>query len=176
MEIAYSGGNTFRIEAETPVILNPLQKVATGLIALYTTRQRSPRQIVNGPGEYEISGVLIAVMPLGPAPDRRLAHVLTVDGMNVLFVDGPPAGLDVRARAEIGPVDILIINSEDVPDSLELIRELTPRVVLPFGAQAPVLCAALGVANAEPTLRFRATAKNPKAVLLKAPGRGRAAA
>lgn len=176
MEITYRGGRSFRISDERVVAINPPARTVD--LTLHSRRKDAAKQRVSGPGEYEIGGILIATVPVGPANSPTLAHAVDIEGTNVLYVDGEVDRLSADALLAIGTVDILIVEAEDLATAQKVAQDLTPRVVIPFGSKAAELCAALGVRDAQPTTKFtwNGSGKAAKAVLLKAPGRGKRAA
>jgi hypothetical protein len=168
MEITYGGDARFKLAGSRTVSINgePGDKSD---ISLFTRRQRGSRLRINGPGEYEISDVLIVTVPVGPSKSERWAHGVTLDDTRVLYLEGEVDALTETALLAIGPVDVLIIEAAKLPAAVKAAQDLTPRVVVPFGPHAAELCAALGVKDAAPIARLSLNGKTPKAVLLKAP-------
>lgn len=174
MEITQSGDSSFLIKGEKTAAINPPDKAPDADVVLFTERKRRPKLIVNGPGEYEIRGVLIASLALGDV----LAHAVEVDGINVLCLPDSTRRLAQRDIEVIGPVDVLLISAADAGAAQAAMADLSPRVVIPFGAQAEALCSAVGVKEVTPQARFswNGVSTAPKAVLLKStPARKRAA-
>lgn len=166
MDITYLGGASFTLAGTRMVTINA-EAEEKGGISLFSRRQRSAKLRINGPGEYEIGDVLIATVPMGPYSAERWAHAVLLDGTNVLFLEGEIGGLTDDALLAIGPVDVVILEAERLPEGVKAVQDLTPRLVLPFGTRAAELCAALGVKDAVPVARVNVTGKNPGAVLLK---------
>lgn len=165
MDITYAGEASFVLKGERVVVINPAERNGQADITLFTRRRADRKLIVNGPGEYEIAGVLIATVPVGTG----LAHAVELDGINVLHLERG-ASLNDRDLAAIGKVDVLLIESEDLKQAQAAITDVTPRVVIPFGKHASEVCAAAGVKDAEPQARFswNGITTPPRAVLLKA--------
>lgn len=173
MEITYAGGTAFKLTGSRTVHFNPASSGVTGEIKLYGRRQRSTRQIVNGPGEYEIGDVLVATVAIESKEGERLVHAVDLDGVSVVLIDTPVSEPHVRRIMGLGRVDVLLIDTGVVTDPRQLVTALSPRLVIPYGNRAPELCTHLGVLEPQPIakLSWTAGAKLPKAVLLKAPGR-----
>lgn len=178
MEISYLGGSSFLIRDERTVAINPSDRSTAADVVVHTRRQRSRKHIVNGPGEYEIGGVLIVTTEAGPREDSTLVHALELGGANVVHHGKPHGRLEARAIEALGAVDVLLINADDLLAAKEALRDLQPQVVIPYGGHAGELCAELGVTEPRPELRFtwNGTAKAPRAVLLRAPSKKRSAA
>lgn len=178
MEITYAGDASFRLKDTCTVAINPAEKAEAGTVTLYTERKAATKNLIAGPGEYEIAGALIATVPLGAPDSPHLAHAVNMDGTNVLHIGSRIQILDENAVTAIGRIDVLIVNADDLAIAQQTVSDLMPRVVVPFGSQAEALCAALGVKEPQPALRFTwsGTGMPPKAVLLKAPGRRKRAA
>lgn len=174
MDISYAGGASFVIKGERTVVINPTGAAAKAHVVLHSERQRARKLIVNGPGEYEIGGVLIASVRSG----RSLAHAVEVNGINVVCLTGRCKDMDPSEMAALGRVDVLLVGADDLQAAREAVAALTPRVVIPFGTQAAEVCAAAGVKAVTPQPRFswNGTGTPPKAVLLKAPGTRKRAA
>jgi hypothetical protein len=169
MDITYAGGASFTVKGERTIAINPSGRDHGADIVLHSARQKRGKLIVNGPGEYEIGGVLIATVETG---GKTLVHAVEVDGVNIVHVGGDPAGLSERDLAVIGPVDVLLIEASDVKAAQTAVTSLTPRVIIPFGGHAAEVCATVGISGAEPQNRFswNGVTTPAKAVLLKEPG------
>ena len=169
MEIIYLDGATFQIKGDRTVTVNPPPAMAVDIV-LHSVRQKSSKQIVNGPGEYEIGGVLIATVEVGPRQAATLVHGVEVGGVNVVHLGMGEPELDERAFDALGAVDVLLVNADEPAAAQAAVRNLEPRIVIPFGPKAAELCAALGVKEprAEPRFSWNGLSAAPKAVLLKA--------
>lgn len=169
MDIIYRGASSFEIQGEHAIAVNPTS-VTGANIALHTTRQHKPAGVVNGPGEYDIAGVLIVTLEKGPRNASTLAHALIVDDLSIVHLGDVTHDLTDRDVSAIGKVDVLIVNADDLRQAQAAVADLEPRVVLPFGASSTELCAALGEKSPEPQTRFTWPRNRvpPKAVLLKA--------
>jgi hypothetical protein len=178
MEIMYLGQASFQLRGERVVDVNPRQKPARTTIALYSTRQNRRQLVVDGPGEYEIGGILIATAQAGSQDSATLVHSITMGNLNLVHLTAGGNDLSERALEDLGKVDILLIQANEVVDAQAAIQKLEPRVVIPFGSQAMELCAALGVAQPRTETRFswNGTTNIAKAVLLKPSGAKRRAA
>jgi hypothetical protein len=169
MEITHLGDASFLLKGERSVAINP-PSAAGADIVLHSERRDGRKLLVNGPGEYEIAGVLIVTV----RPNRELTdliHAVNVEGLNVLHLSRSSARLTDDDLTVIGKVDVLIIGSEDVKAAEDLAVNLSPRVLIPFGAHAEQLCAMFGAREAPAQTRFswNGAGAPPRAVLLKAP-------
>jgi hypothetical protein len=168
MEITYQGDASFLLTGDRSVAINPASASATDIV-LQSWRHQGAKQIVNGPGEYEIGGALIVtIQPNKQSPG--LVHAINLDGLNVLHVNGSPCVLTEDDLTAIGKVDALIMTSDDVKAAEALAVDLSPRVLIPFGANAEQLCAMFGVREApsQPRFAWNGSGVPPRAVLLKA--------
>jgi hypothetical protein len=170
MEITYGGKASFTMRGEKSVSIDG----SDADIALFTRRQKSDRLKINGPGEYEVSGVLITTLN----QSGTLLHAITLDDINIAHVSAPEGTLSERDLAAIGRIDVLLVQAVDVKAAQAAIADLSPRVVIPFGPHALEIAASLGVKNAEPQPRFawNGVSTPPRAVLLREPGTRRKAA
>lgn len=169
MDITYTGGASFVVKGERTIAINPAARKTDADIVLHSVRQKRGKLVINGPGEYEIGGVLIATVEAG---GKTLIHALEVDGINVVHLGGNAGSLLERDLATIGPVDVLLLDASDLRSAQSAVASLTPRVVIPFGDQAEAVVAAVGVPKAERQSRFswNGTTTPARAVLLKVPG------
>lgn len=170
MEITYGGRASFTLRGEKSVSIDG----AGADIALFTKRQKRAGLRINGPGEYEVGGVLITTLD----HSGTLLHAVTLDDINIAHVSSTGNALTDRDLAAIGRIDVLLVRAEDETAAQAAIADLTPRVVIPFGPHATKIAASLGLKNAEPQSRFSwngATAP-PRAILLKEPTTRRKAA
>ena len=170
MDITYLGGASFLLKGEQVVAVNPTGRSAGAGITLHSSRRQNARSIVDGPGEYEIGGTLIATLEKGQNGASTLVHAGELGGLNVVHAAGGLAELSEDDLQALGKVDVLLVSAEDLKAAQLAVTELTPRVTLPFGPGAPELCAVLGVRAPEPQPRFswNGAGSVPKAVLLKA--------
>jgi hypothetical protein len=170
MEIIYSGKASFTVRGEKSVSIDG----GEADITLFTRRQKKPSLKINGPGEYEVGGVLITTLEQSGA----LLHVITLDDLNIAHVSSNTAGLTERDLTALGRIDVLLVQAADEKAAQAAIADLAPRVVIPFGPQAAAIAASLGVKNAEPQPRFNwnGSGAPPKAVLLREPSTRKKAA
>ena len=168
MDIVYRGDSSFEINGERTIAINP-RNGSRADVVLHTARQKKPAGVVNGPGEYDIAGVLIVTLEKGSRESSTLAHSLIVDDLSVVHLGDTTHELSDRDVASIGRVDVLIVNADDARKAQAAVADLEPRVVIPFGAAAPQVCASLGVKSPEDQPRFSWSRNRvlPRAVLLK---------
>ena len=98
---------------------------------------------VTGPGEYEISGVLIIGMATfhdcekGEKRGKNTVYLMEVDGVSVCHLGDLGHVLTTEQVEEIGDVDVLLIPvggvaTIDAPMAAEVVRQLQPKVVVPM--------------------------------------------
>jgi hypothetical protein len=178
MEINYNGGSRFVIRGTKVVTIDPVEKQPKDVLALYTTRHARPKSVVNGPGEYEIGGVLIGTVVVGEPRSKALAHAVTIDDLTLCVLGGNPELLEPRALDALGRIDVLLLGDASPEVAQKAISLLEPRVTLAGGEKALDVAAALGVKDAEPKPRFtwNGVSAVPRAVVLKTPARSKRAA
>jgi L-ascorbate metabolism protein UlaG (beta-lactamase superfamily) len=100
-------------------------------------------RLVKGPGEYEISGVLILGLGTfhdsvkGQSRGKNTIYLMEIDGVNVLHLGDLGHMLGDEQVEEIGNVDILLlpvggIATINAAMAAEVIRKLEPKVVIPM--------------------------------------------
>jgi len=103
----------------------------------------SEHRLVKGPGEYEISGVLILGVSTyhdsvkGQSRGKNTIYLMEIDGVNVLHLGDLGHALNDEQAEEIGNVDILLlpvggVNTINAAMAAEVIRKLEPKVVVPM--------------------------------------------
>ena len=178
MDITYLGGHSFVLKGEHTIAINPPAGSPRSDITLHSKRQARSKEIVNGPGEYEIRGSLIVTLELGPCDATTLIHAVEVGGLAVVHLGPTVRDLSERAISDLGRVDILLVNADDLRAAQAAVTDLSPRLIIPYGAHAGELCAALGVKDPQPQARLVWNGLTPqlKVVLLKTAGTKRRAA
>ncbi len=98
----------------------------------------SPSEVINGPGEYEISGIKIRGINIDKetASDLlRTAYLAEMDGMRLCFLGALNSELNEDAIDKLGEVDILFVptgkNCIDVKGANALIKQIEPKIVIP---------------------------------------------
>ncbi len=101
-----------------------------------------PSLMVNGPGEYEVSGVMVYGIPARAhmdEPNKKEAtmYKIIVDDMRFLVAGHIYPELNERQLEEIGTIDVLFVPvggngyTTDPIGALKLIKEIEPKLVIP---------------------------------------------
>ncbi|MGD0795646.1 MAG: MBL fold metallo-hydrolase [Dehalococcoidales bacterium] len=107
-----------------------------------------PPRIVKGPGEYEISGVLILGLTTyhdavkGQSRGKNTSYLLEVDGMTICHLGDIGHVIGDEPLEEMGKIDILMLPVGGVTTitadmAAETIRKVEPKVVLPMHYKTP---------------------------------------
>lgn len=115
------------------VILN------TGPHSIPTTK---PSLLLNHPGEYEVSGVMVYGMPVRTHMDEAgkkegTMYKIIVDDMRFLVTGHVYPELNERQLEDIGTIDVLFVPvggngyTTDPVGALKLIKEIEPKLVIP---------------------------------------------
>ena len=105
---------------------------------------------VEGPGEYEISGVLIIGVTTfhddekGSVRGKNTVYLMEVDGVSVCHLGDLGHALTTEQTEEIGDVDVLLlpvggISTIDATVAAEVIRQLEPQAVIPMHYKTPAI-------------------------------------
>ena len=105
---------------------------------------------VEGPGEYEISGVLIIGVTTfhddekGSVRGKNTVYLMEVDGVSVCHLGDLGHVLTTEQIEEIGDVDVLLlpvggVSTIDAPVAAEVIRQLEPQAVIPMHYKTPAI-------------------------------------
>jgi len=160
MDISWLGHSCFRIRgAHTTIITDPyapdlgysLGKPTARIVTVshqhpghsYVQGIGGDPRPVTGPGEYEISGVLIIGMTTfhdgeeGRKRGKNTAYLMEVDEVSVCHLGDLGHVLTTQQVAEIDDVDVLLlpvggVSTIDAPMAAEVVRQLEPKVVVPM--------------------------------------------
>jgi len=117
-------------------------------------------RLVTGPGEYEISGVLIIGIATfhdgekGKKRGKNTAYLMEVDEVSVCHLGDLGHVLATEQVEELGSVDVLLlpvggVSTINAPMAAEVVRQLEPKVVVPMHYKTEALNREL-----EPVERF----------------------
>ena len=106
--------------------------------------------VVNGPGEYEISGVLIIGIATyhdtqrGQVRGKNPAYVMEVDGISVCHLGDLGHVPSSEQVEEMGKVDVLLLpvgggSTVSAAIAAEVMRQLDPKVVIPMHYKTPAI-------------------------------------
>ena len=119
------------------------------------------KRVFSGPGEYEYLGVLLkgVMTPRGdgdPAEKRNTAYHIEMEGLRLCHLGDISSALAVRQIDELTPLDLLFLPVGEVctvvlSRTLEIVRALNPKIVVPMHYDLPGLKVQLG--SIEPFLR-----------------------
>ena len=160
MDISWLGHSCFRIRGvHATVITDPyspdlgysLGKPTARIVTVshqhpghsYVQGVGGEPKLVAGPGEYEISGVLIIGMATfhdgeeGRKRGKNTAYLMEVDEVSVCHLGDLGHVLTTEQVAEIGNVDVLLlpvggVSTINAPMAAEVVRELEPKAVVPM--------------------------------------------
>jgi L-ascorbate metabolism protein UlaG (beta-lactamase superfamily) len=160
VDITWLGLSCFRIRGSQAVIITDpfppglgytLGKQAADIVTVshqhpshsYDQGINSEHRLVKGPGEYEISGVLILGIGAyhdsvkGQSRGKNTIYLMEIDGVNILHLGDLGHALNDQQAEEIGNVDILLVpvggvNTINAAMAAEVIRKLEPKVVVPM--------------------------------------------
>jgi len=177
MDINWLGHSCFRIKgSHATVITDPyspdlgysLGKPTAHIVTVshqhsghsYTQGISGEPKLVAGPGEYEISDVLIIGIAAfhdnegGRKRGRNTVYLIELDEVSVCHLGDLGHVLTTQQVEEIGNVDVLLlpvggVSTINAPMAAEVVRQLEPKAVVPMHYQTPALNREL-----EPVERF----------------------
>jgi L-ascorbate metabolism protein UlaG (beta-lactamase superfamily) len=177
MEISWLGHSCFRLKGkQATVITDPyspdmgysLGKPTANVVTAshqhpghsYTEGVSGNPKAVTGPGEYEISGVLIIGISTFHDEDRaktrgkNTIYLIEIDEISICHLGDLGHVLTNEQVEELGNVDVLLIpvggdSTIDATSATEIVRQLEPKVVIPMHYKTEVLKRGL-----EPVTRF----------------------
>ncbi len=167
MDISWLGHSCFRIKGRQAVIITDpyppdlgysLDKQTANIVTVshqhpshsYVQGVGDEPKLVTGPGEYEISGVLIIGIATfhdaegGRKRGKNTVYLMEVDGVSVCHLGDLGHVLTAEQVEEIDNVDVLLlsvggVSTINAPMAAEVVRQLEPKVVVPMHYKTPVL-------------------------------------
>jgi len=107
-------------------------------------------KLITGPGEYEISGVLIIGIATfhdgekGRKKGKNTVYLMEIDEVSLCHLGDLGHVLTAEQVEEIGNVDVLLlpvggVSTINAPEAAEVVRQLEPKVVVPMHYKTPAL-------------------------------------
>jgi len=160
MDISWLGHSCFRIKgSHATVITDPyspslgysLGKPTARIVTVshqhpghsYVQGVGGEPRVITGPGEYEISGILIIGIATfhdaegGGKRGRNTVYLMEVDEVSVCHLGDLGYVLTAEQAEELGNVDVLLlpgggVSTINAPAAAEVVRRLEPKVVIPM--------------------------------------------
>ena len=147
MEFTYLGAGCVRLATKTSTfIVDPFDKAqaaAKADVALLT--EEKPTEFAgmkfDGPGEYEVQGVMITGIParlhIDESGERATIYSLRSEGLDVVVTGNIAAGLSDKQTEALGKVDVLVLPvgghglTLEPEEAAELVSRLEPAYVVP---------------------------------------------
>jgi L-ascorbate metabolism protein UlaG (beta-lactamase superfamily) len=167
MDIAWLGHSCFKIKGSQAVVITDpfppdsgysLGKQTANIVTMshqhpshaYTRGIGGEPRIIQGPGEYEISGILIIGIAtfhdtqVGQTRGKNTVYIIEIDGISVCHLGDLGHVLTSEQVEEIGDVDVLLlpvggVSTINAAMAAEVIRQLEPKVVVPMHYKTPSL-------------------------------------
>jgi len=162
MHISWLGHSAFKIETKTPlrddvtILINPYQAPKSDLprnlksdITLLTNGRENTITlsgdpfIIDGPGEYEVKGVMIYAAPIITGEkDKQMIYHLETEAMSLIYFGDFRGKLTDELVEKLGSFDILLIpcgNSKvmTAKEASEIVNQMEPRIVVPHSFNPP---------------------------------------
>lgn len=167
MDITWLGHSCFRIKGSQAVVITDpfppdsgytLGKPTANIVTVshqhpshsYIQGVGGEPRIIRGPGEYEISGILIIGIATfhdtqkGQTRGKNTAYIMEIDGISVCHLGDLGHVLTSEQVEEIGDVDVLLlpvggVSTINAAMAAEVIRQLEPEAVVPMHYKTPSL-------------------------------------
>lgn len=164
MEIVFLGHSSFKIKGKrTTLVTDPFDpemvglkfpKVFADLVTMSHDHKDHSRvdlvgqvrKVINGPGEYEISGTTILGISTfhdeknGADRGRNIIYVIEMDGIRLVHLGDLGHNLSEGIIEELGEVDILFVPvggefTIGSKEAVEVVNDLEPKIVIPMHYQ-----------------------------------------
>ena len=178
MDITWLGHSCFRLRAnDLSIITDPFPEsiglqmgnVSAVAVTISNTHphhshwqgvEESPR-LIEGPGEYELSGIYIRGIMTprtddDPLDQRNTAYLVQMEGVSLCHLGDIKAPLTTRQVEQLKPIDVLFlpVGGECIltlSQAVEVMHALSPKIIIPMHYSLPGLQAEVG--DPEPFLR-----------------------
>jgi len=160
MDIIWLGHSCFKIRgSHATVIVDPyparlgysLGKPSANIVCVshqhpghcYVQDIGGEPRLITGPGEYEISGVLVIGIATfhdqerGSKRGKNTAYIIEIDEVSVCHLGDLGHVLTAEQVEELGNVDVLLlpvggVSTINAPVAAEVVRQLEPKIVIPM--------------------------------------------
>lgn len=160
MDITWLGHSCFRIRGSQAIIITDpfppglgytLGKQTADIVTVshphpshsYDQGINTQHRLIKGPGEYEVSGVLILGITTfhdavkGQSKGKNTVYLMEVDGVNICHLGDIGHILSDEQIEELGNVDILMVpvggvSTINASMAAETVRKVEPKVVIPM--------------------------------------------
>ena len=167
MDITWLGHACFRIKGNQAIIITDpfppdlgysLGKQTANIVTVshqhpshsYVKGIGGEPRLIKGPGEYEISNILIIGIATfhdsvkGQARGKNTAYLMEIDGISVCHLGDIGHVLADEQVEEMGNVDVLLlpvggVNTINAAMAAEIIRKIEPKAVIPMHYKTPSL-------------------------------------
>jgi L-ascorbate metabolism protein UlaG (beta-lactamase superfamily) len=167
VDITWLGHSCFRIKGSQAVVITDpfspdsgysLGRQTADIVTVshqhpshaYTQGISGEPRIIKGPGEYEISGVLIIGIATfhdtqgGQTRGKNTVYVMEIDGVTLCHLGDLGHVLTSEQVEEIGDIDVLLlpvggVSTINAAMAAEVIRQLEPKAVVPMHYKTPLL-------------------------------------
>lgn len=139
MIINWYGGGCYKIQASGfDIVIDPESSQSgsrlKGNLLLKTTSSFPVTEKENeiaGPGEYEISGVVVRGSATSESSSKEIktAYMVYADGIRLGFLGNISSDLDEKALDALGEIDILFVPSNSY--GAKLAKSIEPKIVIP---------------------------------------------
>lgn len=161
MQINYFGYCCFKLRtSNTSVLIDPFDSKAVGFGMPKTsadivcvsnnnpahndlTRLKEKAFVIDGPGEYEVKGVSILVLPIytnSEKINKSLIFLFELEGVRVCYLGNLSEMLTEKQLEKLDGVDTLLVKTGDkkedrlsIEKTIKLINKIEPSIVIPMG-------------------------------------------
>jgi len=165
MDIAILGGNALKIRSKhASFVVDPVKTMSKvnadailllGNIDIDTSRVLDKRIIIDGPGEYEVGGVKISGIKIGP-PGRDAGHgiiySLFLDSLRIIL--GKVSDIS-RIEDTTSSCQIALLLADS--DLKSIVAKLEPKIIVLYGEKKMEGAKLLGKADIQPVQKFTTT-------------------
>ncbi len=160
MELTWLGHSCFRLRGKDATLITDPPAPSTGYTLGRTTADivtishhhpghdyvkgvGGEPKVVDGPGEYEISQILISGVQTyhdserGKRLGRNTAYLITMDDIQICHLGDLGSVLDERAQEALNGADVLFVpvgggNALNAELAVEVIAQIEPRIIIPM--------------------------------------------
>lgn len=167
MDITWLGHSCFKIKGKQATVITdpfspslgyPMSKTTADIVTVshshpghsYTEGISGTHKIINGPGEYEVGGVLFIGLETfhdsekGKKSGKNTVYLMEVDEISICHLGDLGHTLNAEQLEEMGKVDILLapvggLSTINASGAAEAVRQFEPRIVIPMHYKTPAI-------------------------------------
>ncbi len=99
-------------------------------VLLGSPQDQATASVLSWPGEYDVQGM--AIRGVGQREGQQVSYVVIMDGVRLGFLSAPLGSWSEDELGALGDLDVLALPAEDAKQTVTILEEVDPRVLIPL--------------------------------------------